>query len=724
MNAWLNRIANLILLTLGLESLCALISESFSLSLPSETYSWLAVLCLLLWLTFGFRLGVLAGMPLSAAVLWYLYRYRSTDLMGQLRTLLDHVSAAYYGQFTGNAVSVNSSGVTESPMAALLLILFVLGAFLSAALVSGSFRVSLSMLGTMPLFAVCIAVNGKPSVLPALGVFLFWAGLQFGGDSFRLTDGAGKAFAVGVIPCFAVLALLLLLYRPDTYVPDEKDFSLSQRFDALGNAVSRWMDGEGSIAQEIAESVGMDAPRERRAPSGWDRSGEELDLTVPFDTAALEKTAFEVSFDTAGSMYLRGRSYGDYTGTGWSTAIENSRGSALSYTARALSAASMGTVANFTLQSPAVYDILYLPYFTVSASGGDVSVPAEGRSSYGGALYLSGADAASLSARASVPGELQEEERRYREYVHTYYTRLPDAAREAMEKICSDAGIVTGQQNLLATVADYVRRVGVYDIYCDAWPTDDYAAWFFTQQASGYCIHYATAAVVMYRSLGIPARVCEGYLVNSLIPNSTVVVKGADAHAWAEVYLDGVGWIPVEVTASAADDPNMNTEGSAEPTPDAGDAGQPETETPSTTGTPEENGGEDGQGTQPDQGASESEGTAGAVLKLLLALLLLAGLFFGRYAVLRAVLKKRLQNPDCKRTAVNLYRQADRVLRYGGEMPDILRETAEKARFSQHEISPEELQACRDALQKLTQTVFESLSAKRRFFFRFWTGNL
>ena len=290
MNAWLNRLANLLLLLLGLESLCALINESFSLSLPSETSIWLALLCLLLWTAFSFRLGALIGMPASATVLWYLYRYRSEDLFGELRGLLDHVSAAYYVQFSGSAVSADMVNSAESPMTALLLILFVLATFLAAALVSGSFRVTLSMLGTMPLFAVCIAVNGKPSVLPALGVFLFWAALQIGGDSFRLSDGGGKAFLIGVIPCLLVLAALLLLYRPETYVPDERDFSLSQRFDRLGQAVSRWMDGEGSLAQELAESTGLDTQRERRAPSGWDRSGTDLDLTLPFDTSALEKT--------------------------------------------------------------------------------------------------------------------------------------------------------------------------------------------------------------------------------------------------------------------------------------------------------------------------------------------------------------------------------------------------------------------------------------------------
>ena len=65
---------------------------------------------------------------------------------------------------------------------------------------------------------------------------------------------------------------------------------------------------------------------------------------------------------------------------------------------------------------------------------------------------------------------------------------------------------------------------------------------------------------------------------------------------------------------------------------------------------------------------------------------------FGRYLILRKLLQSRLNDPDGKKRCVNFYRQAQRVLRYGGEMPQELQQYAEKARFSQHDISQEELQ--------------------------------
>ena len=169
----------------------------------------------------------------------------------------------------------------------------------------------------------------------------------------------------------------------------------------------------------------------------------------------------------------------------------------------------------------------------------------------------------------------------------------------------------------------------------------------------------------------------------------------------------------------------MNTEGSAEASPspvpensqeqEDGTAAPPE----ESEGTGEENG--EGQGTNPEKSTGRS--FFRGFLKLLLAVGILTGAFFGRYALLRAIKRRRLENPDRKQVAVALYRQAERVSRYGGEIPPVMRETAEKARFSQHDISGEELQSCMDALRELTQAVHDALPAYRRFLFRFWTGN-
>lgn len=73
---------------------------------------------------------------------------------------------------------------------------------------------------------------------------------------------------------------------------------------------------------------------------------------------------------------------------------------------------------------------------------------------------------------------------------------------------------------------------------------------FMFEGRRGFCEHYATAFVYLMRSAGVPARVVTGYqggTYNSI--GQFIEVRQADAHAWAEVWLDGRGWWRVDPTA-------------------------------------------------------------------------------------------------------------------------------------------------------------------------------
>jgi len=86
----------------------------------------------------------------------------------------------------------------------------------------------------------------------------------------------------------------------------------------------------------------------------------------------------------------------------------------------------------------------------------------------------------------------------------------------------------------------------------------DFFEYFLTDSKQGYCTYFATAATLMFRAYGLPARYVEGYAVSAdRIINSTyennmnrhiVNVKDSDAHAWTQVYLDGIGWVNVDAT--------------------------------------------------------------------------------------------------------------------------------------------------------------------------------
>ena len=77
-------------------------------------------------------------------------------------------------------------------------------------------------------------------------------------------------------------------------------------------------------------------------------------------------------------------------------------------------------------------------------------------------------------------------------------------------------------------------------------------AFLFEKQA-GYCIHYASAMVMMLRSIGIPARLVEGYRYDYGVPSENGFdIPGRYAHTWPEAYLDGFGWVRFDPTAAVA----------------------------------------------------------------------------------------------------------------------------------------------------------------------------
>jgi len=95
-------------------------------------------------------------------------------------------------------------------------------------------------------------------------------------------------------------------------------------------------------------------------------------------------------------------------------------------------------------------------------------------------------------------------------------------------------------------IVDFVRSCAEYDENITAMPENtDFARWFI-ESGRGYCIHFATAAVVLLRAAGIPARLITGYAVQ-VQAGLRKTVTGEDAHAWAE-YWDGESWHILEAT--------------------------------------------------------------------------------------------------------------------------------------------------------------------------------
>ena len=112
---------------------------------------------------------------------------------------------------------------------------------------------------------------------------------------------------------------------------------------------------------------------------------------------------------------------------------------------------------------------------------------------------------------------------------------------------------------------------------------------FLFERKTGYCTHFASAAVMILRTLGVPARLAQGYMISGyqVNANKKTSVRDSNAHAWVELYIDGTGWVPVDFTPSST-----NADALAGRDPDNGqsewDAEENERGEPEVTEQPDE----------------------------------------------------------------------------------------------------------------------------------------
>ncbi len=92
---------------------------------------------------------------------------------------------------------------------------------------------------------------------------------------------------------------------------------------------------------------------------------------------------------------------------------------------------------------------------------------------------------------------------------------------------------------------DYTRTPGPLLGKVDS--EEEFLDYFLLDSREGYCTYFATAFVLLARAQGLPARYVQGFCVPAEGRGETVVYSDL-AHAWPEVYLEGIGWIPFEPT--------------------------------------------------------------------------------------------------------------------------------------------------------------------------------
>ncbi len=173
----------------------------------------------------------------------------------------------------------------------------------------------------------------------------------------------------------------------------------------------------------------------------------------------------------------------------------------------------------------------------------------------------------------------------YPEWVTSLYLYVSASVTQRTRDLALDiVAEATNPYDQAKAIERYLRTNIIYNERIPRPPENqDPVDWVLFDHQEGYCNYYASAMIIMLRTLGIPARMAAGFAQGNYDPaQQTYVVTERDAHTWVEAYFPSYGWIEFEPTSAQAP---LDREGDNEvneqmiPPPGA-------TPTPTTTATP------------------------------------------------------------------------------------------------------------------------------------------
>lgn len=354
---------------------------------------------------------------------------------------------------------------------------------------------------------------------------------------------------------------------------------------------------EKSAAVSGAEEAVFSALDHVRYGSGEDRALPEGDFRALGDLVFPEGTALQVVMSQPDSLYLRGFVGESYTGDGW-TALDKEElytsanlfywlhqngfygqtqlASIAALLDRRLTSSDLTTISVHTVNASRQY--IYAPYELCSADGtllesenlGDSALLSRGFR--GRDSYTYTALPNQVKRYTELVGYLRMDaenpadellaylvnESQYNTFVYDAYTALPENVESFLAQELGEPETENGQhmsyQKAKQNILEYLTTHASYTEMPKETRGDgeDFLR-FFLESGAGYSVHYATAAALMFRHYGIPARYVEGYLifpedVEGQLENAVLTVPETHAHAWVEFYQDGIGWVPFEVT--------------------------------------------------------------------------------------------------------------------------------------------------------------------------------
>ena len=607
-------------------------------------------------------------------------------------------------------------------------------------------RLWLPAILSLPFLVIClINVSNPPALMPFLLLMGAYALLVVTQTVRRRGDGQHAIVLKVAVPTALFVFALSLFFGPDSAGRPDWAENLRARFKAFSESHAIIQNGsDGSVrvvSPLVSQTLGVTA---------WDASYNSVDLTAVGPNPKNAAEVMEVFNWSDNVLYLRGASFAKYENNTWSAlgdeAYEDSGVSEEIWLSH-----HQGTNA-VHVKTRKRCAVMYLPYRPEE-------LPEGGEPHYDAYIENTGYDT-DYNCTASLLFPRQEISSDYTDFVYRTYTQVPEETREALAPILEklnggssgsvtysvqiedgdgdgtvtfsvqdddsdDSDSASGTYVLAPTprssinaVRELVQNAARYSRDTPAMPEgEDFVRWFLEDSETGYCIHYATAAAILLRCEGIPARLVTGYMFTPTV-NEWSTVTQSNAHAWVEIFSGGQGWIPVEVTPPESA-PAPSGAGSSEQEDEHGGKPSP---SPSVSPSP---------GIRPSptpaQHPDEREHTSVEEEKapflmpgIVWILAALSAMLLGWRPVSKRVRTSLFSRADPNTRAVRMYRHLARMSRLSGlPIPEEGERLGLRARFSSHTITDEELGSLSLCIREQEEKLKAVDPAGKRMFLRF-----
>lgn len=328
----------------------------------------------------------------------------------------------------------------------------------------------------------------------------------------------------------------------------------------------------------------------------------------------------------------------------------------------------------------------------------------------------------------------------YGGFVRSVYTRLDENTKKLLNDVFFSSGSTEDETGIYSAVTRIRAVLELRTSYSSSPPVynpgdNDFTDWFLNSAKTGNSVYFATVGTLALRAAGYPARYAEGYCVKYPQPDITEVTT-KNAHAWSEVYIDHIGWVPVEFTPGFYSE-TVTGEQTVEISRE--NAGNGADDQSSYTMTEEYN--EPESEREADKPQKPSVKATSIILIIALYILLFAAVSIARAQIIKSRRKRRFSQKEPERC---IYKHIFRLLalgkvkcdssrpedctdavikRFPGVRPEEYQrmiQLMQKTVFGEIPLEPFEIRSLRKFCAKLTRILYHTSDPLKRILLRFW----